>query len=155
MTTGSSVLIVGIGNPMRRDDGVGPAAIEELRARPHLAATIDLLVLDGEPTRLIEAWAGRDLVVVIDATCTGDEPGTIHRIDPAQVGMPQGGRDHSSHRAGLDVAIELGSTLDRLPEELVVFGVEPSELCLGPGLSDAVRRALPDLVARIMDDVGR
>ena len=149
----AAVLVVGIGNPMRRDDGVGQEAIDRLRARSDLPATVELLVLDGEPTRLIDAWDGRDRVVVIDATCTGATPGTVLRIDPEAVGMPQGRRDHSSHRAGLDVAIDLGSALDRLPRELVVFGVEPAELCLGPDLSEAVTRALPELIERVVNEV--
>lgn len=149
------VLIVGIGNPMRRDDGVGPAMIERLRIDSDLPSTVELLALDGEPTRLIGAWEGRRRVVVIDATRNGGEPGTIYRIDPLTVGLQLGRPNRSSHGAGLGVAIELAGALGRLPEELVVIGVEPAELCAGPDLSPTVERALPDLVDHVKEETIR
>ena len=75
MTARAAIVIIGIGNPMRTDDGVGPAAIERLERDPPDG---DLLLLDAEPTRLIEAWRDRALAVVVDAVRTGAAPGTIH-----------------------------------------------------------------------------
>jgi len=149
------VLAVGVGNPMRRDDGVGPAVIDRLRTCSDLPSTVELLILDGEPTRLIDAWHGRERVVVIDATQSGDPPGTIHRLDPAIVDIPPGRHDRSSHGAGVETAIDLATALDRLPEDLVILGVEPAELNLGTGLSPSVDRALSELVAQIIHEVTR
>jgi hydrogenase maturation protease len=59
------VVVIGVGNEFRRDDGVGPAVVASLRDR--VPPGVDLVLTDGEPTRLIEAWTGAVLAVVIDA----------------------------------------------------------------------------------------
>ena len=135
-------IVIGIGNPMRGDDGIGPAAIARLAGTPG----VDLTVLDGEATRLVQAWRDRTRVIVIDATRRGDPAGTIHRIDLGSGVAPGTTRPTSSHGAGLAEAIALAEILDARPESLVVFGVEPADLSHGEGLSDAVASALDPLV---------
>ncbi len=81
------MVVIGVGNEFRRDDGAGPAVVAGLRdlAPPG----VRLVVTDGEPTRLIEAWAGAALAVVVDAVRvqspnTGpSRPGTVHRFEVA------------------------------------------------------------------------
>ncbi len=150
MTGPSPATVIAVGNSYRRDDGVGPAAsVLVRRALPG----VDVVELDGEPTRVIDAWAGRELAIVIDAVRGGGAPGSIHRIDTAVDPLP-GGRAHgSTHRAGLAEAVALGRALDRLPARLVVFGVEPADLTDGEGLSPAVQRALPALAEQIVAEV--
>ena len=58
-------VVIGVGNEFRRDDGAGPAVVARLRG--HLPDRVCLLVSDGEPTRLIEAWAGAPVAVIVDA----------------------------------------------------------------------------------------
>ena len=57
--------MIGVGNEFRRDDGAGPAVLASLRDR--VPPGVDLVLTDGEPTRLIEAWTGAAVAVVIDA----------------------------------------------------------------------------------------
>ena len=79
-------LVIGLGNAMRHDDGIGPAAIELLeRVAPPLADTV---VLDGESTRLIEAWRDRPRAIVIDAVVAGDAAGTIHEVEVGIDALP-------------------------------------------------------------------
>ena len=59
------IVVIGVGNEFRRDDGAGPAVIGQLRDR--VPAGVELVITDGEPTRLIEAWAGAALAVIVDA----------------------------------------------------------------------------------------
>jgi len=140
-------VIIGIGNPMRRDDGVGPAAVSRLRAR---SADADLVVLDGEATRLLDAWTGRQHVIVIDAATSGEAAGTVHRIDMVTDPVPTPGRGASSHGAGLAEAVELARVLDALPDRLVVYGVEVADVSFGEGLTPAVGEALDTLVERLI-----
>lgn len=149
--------IIGIGNLMRRDDGVGHAAISELRSSDlgALHLRIDLITLDGESTRLIEAWRGRELVIVVDAARAQTPPGTIHRLVVGVDDLPAWAASASSHSAGLAEAIELAKVLDALPEELVVFGVEPGELSMGEGLTPEVEAALPALITLIIEETAR
>lgn len=143
------VVVIGIGNSWRGDDGVGWAVIDELEAHAshHPRSTIDLVRTDGEAARLIECWDGRALAVVVDAVVTGATPGTIIHLDPAAV--PAGGAPIGSHSLGLDHAMALGRALGRLPRRLLVVGVEGTAFADGSPLSPPVGAALPDAVAAV------
>ena len=145
--TAPATVVIGIGNPMRRDDGVGPEVVERLRSDDPVAET---LVLDGEPARLVEAWTGRHRAVVVDAVRTGEPAGTIHEIRvTGDETFPRWDRAAGTHGAGVAAAVALGRALDRLPTELVVLGVEPADLSDGPGLSPPVA-AVVDAVADLV-----
>ncbi len=143
-------LVVGIGNPYRRDDGVGHAAARLAR---HELPEADVVLAAGEPTRLVDLWAGRDLVVVVDAVRGGGPPGSPHRVEVGVDPFPVAAGSHSSHGPGVEAAVGLAGALDRLPSRLVVLGVEPADAGLGRGLSTAVAAALPTLVAMIVAEV--
>ena len=86
----SRVVVIGIGNEFRRDDGIGPATVARLRGQA--PAAVQLLVSDGEPAGLIEAWSGADLAVVVDAVRA--EPGRSRPAAPA--GPGRGGSARSA-----------------------------------------------------------
>ncbi|NNC81571.1 MAG: hydrogenase maturation protease [Acidimicrobiales bacterium] len=149
------LVIIGIGNAMRRDDGVGLAAIAHLEDTESNSAdgAVEFRALDGEPTRLIEAWRGRRRAVVIDAARAGATAGAIHRVEVGVDPLPDWANIASSHSAGLAEAIALARAVDALPDQLIVFGVEPGDLSMGEGLSAEVESAVPPLVQRILDEV--
>lgn len=150
------MVIIGIGNPMRHDDGVGPAAIACLEETDHsLEGEPELICLDGEPTRLLDAWRGRRRAIIVDAAHSDKAAGFIHRVEVGRDPLPPWATGNSSHSAGLAEAVALGTTLDRLPQQLIVFGVEPDDLSLGPGLSRAVAAALPVLIEQIVTEASR
>ncbi|MCX7621552.1 MAG: hydrogenase maturation protease [Acidimicrobiales bacterium] len=151
--------VIVIGSVFRHDDGVGPHCrplIEaELRKRSLCAEVIEL---DGEPTRLLESWANRPLAVVVDAVRTGAPPGTVHVV---AVGgsdwlgeLAPSGTTASSHALGITEAYALGSALGRLPDRLVLAGVEGLDFTEGVGISQEVCHALPTLVERVADLIG-
>jgi hydrogenase maturation protease len=153
----AAVVIIGIGNPMRRDDGVGPAALVWLEHTDlaHGDGRAELITLDGEPTRLLDAWRGRRRAIVIDAARSDARAGSIHRVEVGHDPLPGWATGSSSHSAGLAEAVALGRTLDLLPEQLIVFGVEAGDLALGEGLSGAVLAALPALVEQVASEARR
>ncbi len=139
----ADVVVVGIGNCYRRDDGVGPLA----------AAAIDELGLPGvhvfagirEPTVVLDAWAGASLAVVIDAAVSSaPTPGRFHRSTLADV---EDTRTISSHSVDIAETIALGRALGRLPDELVLLTVEAADTDHGPGLTPQVAAAVPEIVA--------
>ena len=142
-------LVIGIGNRWRSDDGVGVRTIDALEALG--ARDADLLRLDGEPTRIVSAWAGRPCVVVIDAIRTGVSPGTVHHIGVDQV--PDAASEASSHGGGLAAAVALGRALDARPDRIVLLGVEPATVDHGPELSPPVASSLDVVVRRVVEEV--
>ena len=146
----TDTVVIGIGNSYRGDDGVGHAAAEMLRS---ILTDADVLLQDGEPTRLVDAWEGRRLAIVVDAIRRGDPPGTVHRVQVGTDPLPAAFVHPSTHGAGLESAVALGQALDRNPEKLVIFGIEPADLTEGHGLSAAVQTALPGFVRRVTEEV--
>jgi hydrogenase maturation protease len=73
------MVVIGIGNEFRRDDGAGLAVVTSLRDR--VPPGVEIVLTDGEPTRLIEAWTGPALAVVVDAVrADPPRPGRVHRF---------------------------------------------------------------------------
>ena len=126
-------LIIGIGHPFRRDDGLGPT----------LAEAVGGLVHHGEGMDLMERWAGQDRVVLIDATCSGEPAGTIRVFDAAAADLPSGLFPKGSHLIGPAEGIAMARLLGRLPAWLMVLGVEGADFSTGQGFSPAVAAAMP------------
>jgi hydrogenase maturation protease len=146
----SSVVVIGVGNPLRRDDGVGWAVADA--ARRQLPPEVAIVESDGEASRLLDAWTDHDLAVVVDAVCSGAEPGTIHVWD-GNAEIAHGAPPAGTHALGLAAATALGRALERLPARLVIVGVEASETGPGHGLSPSVAGAIDgviDVIERVV-----
>jgi hydrogenase maturation protease len=136
------VLVIGIGNVFRCDDGVGLAvAAEVARQRmPGVRVMTDI----GEPGSMLDAWTGIDLAVVVDAAISPDgTPGRIRRWIPGEDREPV---VVSSHMFGLAQSYSLGEALGRLPQQLVVFIVDIADISHGDTLTPAVAAAVPHVV---------
>ena len=97
-------------------------------------------------------YGAGNIAVVIDAVSSGATPGTIHVWrDERQIAHPV--PSTGSHALGVADAIALGRALDRLPQTLVVVGVEVGDTSPGHGLSPAVTAAVADVVAVIAEIV--
>jgi hydrogenase maturation protease len=145
-------LVVGVGNRVRRDDGIGPAVADRVRdVRPDL----DVSDVSGDASRLLDLWAGRDVVVVVDAVRTGAPVGTCHRWRLLESGwdVPPPPSRLSSHLVGVREAVDLATALDRLPPVLVVVGVEVADLEVGEGLSEDVTAAIDGAVRLVLESV--
>ena len=144
-------MVIGVGNDFRRDDGAGPAVIARLQGLT--PPGVRLVVTDGEPTRLIDAWAGADLAVVVDAVrADPPRPGKIHRFVVDRPGAAPG-RTASSHGLGFDDAIRLAVALDRMPGRLIVHAIEAADLSQGPGLTAPVAAAVGVVAGAVLDDL--
>ena len=140
------VLVVGIGNELRGDDAAGLLVARRLQGLAAQAG-IEVRELDGEPTALLDVWAGRDAVILTDTMRSGSPPGTIRRLDASRGRLPQrlSGRA-STHGVGLQETIELAHALCRLPADFVVYAIEGARFDTGAGLSPEVLAAIPALV---------
>jgi hydrogenase maturation protease len=141
------VLIIGVGNPARGDDGVGIAVARALAAKRFANATV--VEASGEGTTLTQLWQGAQTVILVDAVAVGAEPGTIHRIDARTQALPTDVFRGSSHSFGVAEAIELARALNQLPPRLVIYGIEGKSFESGIGLSPEVIGGARRVVGRI------
>lgn len=138
------LLILAVGNRWRQDDGLGPWLGDRLAERGW-----PVREMSGEGASLIEAWAGRELVLVLDAVQSGAPPGTGFRLVAGADPIPRRFFRYSSHQFGLAEAVALAGSLGRLPRQLVIHGIEGAAFGYGPELSPAVAAAAAGLVPRI------
>ncbi|WP_158169367.1 hydrogenase maturation protease [Mycolicibacterium smegmatis] len=147
-----TVLVIGIGNEARRDDGVGIAAVREIAER-HVPG-VEAMVTSGDPGELLDAWAGVPTVIAVDAAVSPSAtPGTVRRWTPAD--LPRDVGDVSSHALGLAGAYRLGEALGQSPGRLIVLTVDVEDVGYGFGMTDAVARAVPDIVRAILAEVNQ
>ena len=147
------VVVIGVGNEFRGDDGAGPEVVTRLRAR--LPGGVRLVLSDGEPTAMLEAWTGASLAIVVDAVA-GRPPGTLRRLVFGQDAGAGGGSEAgvaSSHGLGLETAFGLAAALGRLPGVLIVHCVLGADFSQRRGLSEPVAAAIGSLADAIVADV--
>jgi hydrogenase maturation protease len=148
------VLILGLGNTLRGDDGVGPAVIAALSLMdlpPHVE------LLDGgtpglETVLLLE---GPDRVIIVDAADMGLEPGQWRRFTPdtAEIKSSEEKLQGTLHAAGLAEALALAAALEKLPSTLIIYGIQPQSLGWSQELSDPLQVALPALCEEIRESL--
>lgn len=143
----SDLLVIGVGNEFRSDDGAGIVLARALASGAPVG--VEVLGHDGEPVGLLQAWAGRDHVVVVDAVASDDPPGTIHRLDVEPDGVTAvvaHAHPGSSHALGVGEAVELARALDRMPGRLRLLGITGGSFASGVGLTPPVAVAVERLV---------
>jgi len=134
-----------LGSRYRGDDAVGPLVADRLRA-----AGAPVLECDDEPTRLLDAWAGLELVVIVDAISSGSPAGTVHRFDPGDGPLPRDLGLASTHAFSVPEALELGRALGRAPRRVLVVGVEGTAFGMGDPVTPAVEAALDRVAAEVL-----
>lgn len=131
--------ILGIGNPLRRDDGVGVWVAERMRSTGWEAVAAGPSV---ENALGIVRRIAPDLLVVVDAAEIGLPPGSARRLPTAEAARMLG----STH--ALSLSFLLSTVRDRVGE-IVLIGIQPGDLSLGEGLTLAARTGAEELVARL------
>lgn len=148
----SDILVIGVGNIFRGDDGVGPTVAARLRQLVPPGVTV--LEQSGEGTSLMAAWENATYAIVVDAVQSGAEPGTIHRLDVSEKPIPANYGSHfSGHAFGVAGAVEMARLLDKLPQRLVVYGIEGLTFATGQGLSSGVNGVVETAVQQIYQEV--
>lgn len=143
------MLLIGVGNKLRGDDGVGVWVAEQVARQ---TSTIRPRILSGEGAGLIDAMQGATHVVIVDATRSGRPPGTITRIDARSERLPSGLFNYSSHAFGVAEAIEMARALGELPTKVHIYGIEGGLFAAGEGFSADVLQAAKSVVAEIVGE---
>jgi len=147
----SGPLVVGFGNPLMADDGVGPAVIDRLARQP-LPAGVRVEDGGSDSLQLSSLWRGEPEIWIVDAVIRGDAPGTIYRLDHDElIQVPQ--RHGTAHHLSLPESLRWVAI--SYPEMAGVryrmWGVEPEAVEPRPGLSSAVAAVVEKLAGEIVD----
>jgi hydrogenase maturation protease len=151
MSKRTPLLVLGLGNVLLEDDGVGAAAIALLLDR--YVPPDGVRALDGGTLglSLLPYLEEAETVILVDAVKTGEPPGSIVRLDEAAV-APAVATLLSPHQVGVADLLDGARWLDRYPARVVLLGLVPESMELAVGLSPRVRPALAALVERIVEE---
>jgi hydrogenase maturation protease len=158
MDTPRRTLIVGVGSPIRGDDGLGPALAEAVAAMA-TGAVVDWMAFDGSALDLLGIFAqppGYDCAAVIDCVTGGSPPvGEVARLHLPDDGWPEDGWT-SSHHAGIRETLAMARRMAvALPPDLRFYGVGVADAtAFREGLSPALQARMPALARAVAGDLG-
>lgn len=142
-------LVIGVGNLLRTDDGVGIHIINRLSK---LHPEIDTFDAAMGSIEILEAMKGYERVVIVDSIETGDEPGTIYRVNLASGEKPP--VLTQSHGTDLLTILKLGHKLygDGMPKDIILIAVEAEDtVTIGDKLTKRVQEATDDVLRKILE----
>ena len=147
----SNIIVIGIGNEFRGDDGAGLKAARELRII--IGNSIKVLEHHREGTSLLELWNPHDTVILIDAVSSSSSAGSYFRKNLLEESLSEISFRHSSHSLGIIETIEFAKTLNKLPRQLIFYGIVGKDFSHGELLSSEVRKKLHLLVNAMHQEI--
>ena len=145
------ILVLGLGNILLRDEGIGVRVVQTLQSMD-LPEAVE--ALDGATAGLglLDILADRRKVIVVDALDGEYPPGTVVRLTPENLAPPNGGAV-SLHGLGLVEVLKLSERLGISPDEVVILGVKPASLEYGLELSAELNELLPRIIELVLDEI--
>ena len=142
-------VVIGVGNPLMGDDGLGIAALERLRDEWHFEPHVDLLDGGTWGLNLLPHVEGARRVLFIDAINVDAEPGTLVELEREDIPRFLA-RKLSPHQIDVKEVLALAELRGMLPEQLVVIGLQPDSVEMRVSLSPVLASRLGDLVACVI-----
>ncbi len=146
------ILVLGVGNPIMCDDGVGVRAVELLQQRYRLPAHVSVLQGGTLGLALLPQVEEADRLLLVDAVDAGEPPGTLVRLAGADLPLTLEAKV-SPHQLGLKELLSLAALMGKGPRETVLWGVQPESVALSLGLSASVESKLEMLLASLVQEL--
>ena len=152
MTTRYPIVVIGVGNEFRTDDGAGLYAARKIKEIGLEYVRVIEGVSDG--TSLMEAWEDSTLTFVIDCAVSKASPGTVYRFDIASDKIPGGlFGSYSTHAINVTDTVELARILRRLPPRLIIYGIEGNNFTPGNTLSPVVKEKAEQVARNVIEEI--
>jgi hydrogenase maturation protease len=146
---GGRTVVIGLGNPLMGDDGLGIAALERLQELWEVPAAVELVDGGTWGLNLLPVIEGAERVLLIDAITVGAQPGT--QVVIPRVRLPRYlATKISPHEVDLRDVLALAELRGTLPEETMAVGLEPDQVVLRTGLSEALQFGVDGLVGAVV-----
>lgn len=146
------VLVLGLGNILLQDDGLGIRVLEQLQRDFQLPACVTLMDGAVMGLELLPYMEQSSALVVLDAVQTGQPPGTLVRLEGEDIPATLATK-LSVHQIGFQESLAMGRFCGTLPETMVLLGAEPDVIDLGVYLSPAVESQIETLAQMTVDEL--
>lgn len=147
------ILVLGIGNILCGDDGIGPSVVNLLQ-KQNWPDTVQILEVGTALLNHLEIIGSTRHLFIIDALRTGAKPGTIHRFHLEELASSLEPAI-TSHGIPLKQVIALAQEQTGFPVKVIIFGIEPLSLELATELSPPIKATLSQITAQIMEELNR
>lgn len=145
----NSIVVLGVGNILLTDEGLGVHVIEDLKANYNFTPQISLIDGGTMGMELLTYMRGMKKILLVDAVNGGEAPGTIYEFPHRE--LEQYFTDHISvHEVGMQDILRIRAIQENPLEDAIVIGVEPESLEVGFEPSEPVQRALPEVKERVL-----
>lgn len=151
-TTFSKIVVIGVGNLLLRDDGLGIHAIRRLGERSDCPPEVEIVDGGTLGLDLLHYLEGTAWLLIVDAVDAGKQPGTIVRLEGQQVPAYLQFK-MSPHEIGLPDMLLAAKLRDLYPNEVVILGVQPQDVTVGLDLSEPVAASLDGLVEFVVSQL--
>lgn len=147
----SKILVLGIGNILLRDEGVGVRIIEYLQQQD---IPNDVELLDGGTAGadLLEHICGREKVIVIDAMQADYPPATLVRLTPQDL-VPADEPELSLHSLDLPQALAMAQLLGCPAKEVVILAIQPEKVECGMELTPVIQAVIPHAAKFVLEEI--
>ena len=147
-------VVIGLGNPLMSDEGVGIRVLHRLEARQPALVGTEFADLGSAGMRVLHAIAGRRKAVLVDCAFMGAAPGTMRRFRPEDVATVKRLAGLSAHEGDLLAILRLSRELGECPEQVVLFGIEPATIAPGTELSAVLAARLDEYAGAVAAELG-
>ena len=145
----NSIVVLGVGNILLTDEGLGVHVVEDLKANYTFTPQISLIDGGTMGMELLTYMRGMKKILLIDAVNGGEAPGTIYEFPHRE--LEQYFTDHISvHEVGMQDILRIRAIQENPLEDAIVIGVEPESLDVGFEPSAPVQKALPEVKDRVL-----
>lgn len=147
------ILVMGVGNILLCDEGVGVRVIEAMQS---MTVPDNVELLDGGTASmaLVDSLNNREKVILIDAVRGGNNPGTLYRFMPDEIKIGKHMLS-SLHDIGLLEAFGMAQYLGGVPQNIIIYGIEPKEIAWGLDLSPEVAAVVPRVIELVLSELRR
>lgn len=147
----NKTLIVGVGNEFRSDDAAGLITARMLKKKNLPDA--DIIEHGGDGASLMDIWVNYESVIIIDATNISSEPGKVYILDANKSKLPKGIASHSSHLFSIAEAVETARVMGKLPQRLMIYGIEGKNFNIGEDITEVVLKASCSVAEKILNEM--
>ena len=146
------IIIIGIGNTLFSDEGVGVHIIPYLEAALFDYPNIEIIEGSTDGIKLLGPVEEADYLIIVDAINTGQFSDTIITLKDQEI-PSYFGIKMSIHQVGFQEVLTAAMLRENLPEKMIMFGIQPQSLKLGLEMSEVVKSKIPELVDKIVNQV--
>jgi len=148
-----STVVLGLGNPLMADEGIGVCLVERLAESSADYPGVEFLDAGTGGLSVLHHLEGRRKAIFIDCAYMGAEPAAIRRFTPDEVRGTKVLAHQSLHEADLLRIIDMARQLGQAPEEIVIFGIQPERIEPALGLSPALKGRIDEYLAVVMREL--